>query len=102
MTGGIAGLFKSYGIELVQGWGKLTSDKKVSVNDGERILDADKIIFAGGSSVVNLNLPGMDSPRVLTSDTILNLEEVPNRLVVVGVVSLVRKSVKPSHHLVLK
>lgn len=84
LTGGIAGLFKSYGIELVKGWGKITSDKKVSVNDGERILDADKIIFAGGSSVRMLNLPGIDSKRVLTSDTILDLEELPNRLVVVG------------------
>ncbi len=84
LTGGVAGLLKSYGIKLFEGWGTITKDKKVSVNEGEHIIDADKIIFAGGSSVRMLDLPGMDSERVLTSDTILDLEVLPNRLVVVG------------------
>ena len=84
LTGGIAGLFKSYGIKLFNGLGKITKDKKVVVNDGEHVIDADKIIFAGGSSVRMLDLPGMDSKRVLTSDTILDLEELPKRLVVIG------------------
>ena len=84
LTGGIAGLFKSYGIKLFNGVGTITKDKKVSVNDGEEIIDADKIIFAGGSEPRMLDLPGLDSKRVLTSDTILDLEEVPNRLVIIG------------------
>ncbi len=84
LTGGIAGLFKSYGIKLFNGLGTITKDKKVLVNGGEHVIDADKIIMAGGSNVRMLNLPGLDSKRVLTSDTILDLEELPNRLVVVG------------------
>lgn len=84
LTGGIAGLFKSYGIKLFNGIGTITSDKKVSVNDGEHIIDADKIIFAGGSEARMLDLPGLDSKRVLNSDTILELREIPKRLVIVG------------------
>lgn len=84
LTGGIAGLFKSYGIKLYNGLGTITKDKKVVVNGGEETIDADKIILAGGSSVRMLNLPGLDSKRVLTSDTILDLEELPKRLVIVG------------------
>lgn len=84
LTGGIAGLFKSYGIKLFNGVGTITKDKKVSVNNGEKIIDADKIIFAGGSEPRMLDLPGLDSKRVLTSDTILDLEELPKRLVIIG------------------
>lgn len=84
LTGGVAGLLKSYGIKLFNGLGTITEDKKVSVNDGEEIIDADKIILAGGSEVRMLNVPGADSKRVLTSDTILDLEELPKRLVIVG------------------
>lgn len=84
LTGGIAGLFRSYGIKLFNGLGTIAKDKTVLVNGGEHTIVADKIIFAGGSKVRMLDLPGIDSKRVLTSDTILDLEEVPNRLVVVG------------------
>lgn len=84
LTGGVAGLLKSYGIKLYNGLGTITKDKKVLVNGGEEVIDADKIILAGGSSVRMLNLPGLDSKRVLTSDTILDLEELPKRLVIIG------------------
>ncbi|MGY3767863.1 dihydrolipoyl dehydrogenase [Helcococcus kunzii] len=84
LTGGISGLFRSYGIKLFNGLGTITKDKKVLVNGGEETIDADKIILAGGSEVRMLDLPGLDSKRVLTSDTILDLEELPKRLVIVG------------------
>ena len=83
LSGGVAGLLKSYGVKVYNGIGKLTVDKKVLVNDTETI-DADKVILAGGSKVSRINIPGMENEKVLTSDEILDIEEVPSRLVVIG------------------
>lgn len=83
LTGGIAGLLKSHGVKVFNGEGKVTKDKKVLV-DGKELIDADRIILAGGSKVSRINIPGIDSPRVLTSDEILDLTELPARLAVIG------------------
>lgn len=83
LTGGVSGLLKSYGVKVFEGEGKVTKDKKVVVN-GSEVIDADRIILAGGSKVGRINLPGIDSPRVLTSDEILDLEELPARMAIIG------------------
>ncbi|MDO4814823.1 MAG: dihydrolipoyl dehydrogenase [Gemella sp.] len=82
LSGGVAGLLRSYGVKVYNGVGRLTADKKVSVN-GE-LIDADKVILAGGSKVSRINIPGMDNEKVLTSDEILDITELPKRLVVIG------------------
>ncbi|QWQ38246.1 dihydrolipoyl dehydrogenase [Gemella sp. zg-570] len=83
LSGGVAGLLKSYGVKVFNGVGRLTADKKVLVNDTETI-DADKVILAGGSKVSRINIPGMDNEKVLTSDEILDITELPSRMVVIG------------------
>lgn len=83
LTGGVAALLKSHGVKVYTGEGKVTKDKKVLVN-GTELIDADRIILAGGSKVSRINIPGMDSPKVLTSDEILDLKEVPARMAVIG------------------
>lgn len=83
LTGGVSGLLKSYGVKVFEGEGKVTKDNKVVVN-GSEVIDADRIILAGGSKVGRINLPGIDSPRVLTSDEILDLEELPARMAIIG------------------
>lgn len=83
LTGGVSGLLKSHGVKVFNGEGKVTKDKKVLV-DGKEVIDADRIILAGGSKVSRINLPGINSPRVLTSDEILDLTELPARLAVIG------------------
>lgn len=83
LTGGVNGLLRSHGIKVIKGEGKLTSDRKVLVN-GETLIDADRVILAGGSKVMRIPVPGVDHPNVLTSDEILDLTEVPQRLVVIG------------------
>lgn len=82
LTAGIKGLIKSNDIDIYEGVGTITVDKKVLV--GDDVLETKKIIFAGGSKVSKINLPGIDHPKVMTSDEILDLEEVPKRLAVVG------------------
>lgn len=83
LTGGVAGLLKSYGVAVFKGIGRVTKDKNVSV-DGIKLLTTDKIILAGGSKVSKINIPGMDSKLVMTSDDILELKEVPQTLAIIG------------------
>jgi len=83
LTGGVVALLKSNGVDIYNGIGKVNKNKDVVVNDSQ-IIKADKIILAGGSKATKINLPGIDNPKVLTSDDILFLNEVPETLAVIG------------------
>jgi len=92
LVNGIAQLFKSYGIKLIKGEGRLTErikDKLIEIevekDDGsvEKVI-AKKLIVATGS--VPAHIPGIsiDERDVITSDQALELEEVPSSLLIVG------------------
>ena len=83
LVGGVAGLLRSYGVDVHKGIGTITKDKNVLVN-GSELLETKKIILAGGSKVSKINVPGMESPLVMTSDDILDMNEVPESLVIIG------------------
>lgn len=83
LTMGVESLLKSNGVDVFQGVGKINKNKDVVVN-GTQIIKADKIILAGGSKVSKINIPGIDNPKVLSSDDILSLKEVPVALTVIG------------------
>lgn len=82
LTNGVAGLLKSNGVQLYKGEGKLYPDKSVVVN-GQKLL-SDKVILATGSKTTRLGIPGSESNRVLTSDEIMELQEIPETLIIVG------------------
>jgi len=82
LTGGVAALLKSNGVDVYNGEAQIHADKTVSA--GEVKISADKVIFAGGSKAAKLKLPGMESPRVLTSDEILDIDHVPDSLAIIG------------------
>ena len=83
LVGGVAGLLRSYGVDVHKGIGTITKDKNVLVN-GSELLETKKIILAGGSKVSKINVPGMESSLVMTSDDILEMNEVPESLVIIG------------------
>lgn len=83
LTSGVEGLLKSNGVDIYRGVGKINRNKNVVVND-KQILKADKVILAGGSKVNRINIPGIESPKVFTSDDILSTTEVPETLAVIG------------------
>ena len=83
LSQGVGGLLRSYGVDVYSTGGKLAEDKKVVLEDGN-VLKGKKIILAGGSKTKYLNIPGIDSDKILTSTTILDLNKVPKRLVIVG------------------
>lgn len=83
LTSGVAGLLTSYGVKQYNDLGVITKDKKIRLTSGEE-LETKKIIWAGGSQVAQIPIPGIDHERVLTSDTILDLKEVPESMIVIG------------------
>ena len=83
LSQGVGGLLRSYGVDVYSSAGKLLDGKKVVLEDG-KVLKGKKIILAGGSKTKYLNIPGIDSDKILTSTTILDLNKVPERLVIVG------------------
>lgn len=83
LTMGVEALLKSNGVDVFRGVAKINKNKDVVV-DGNRIIKTDKIILAGGSKVSRINIPGIDNPRILSSDELLSLKEVPETLTVIG------------------
>ena len=99
LRGGVEGLLGHKLITLVRGKASFKDQHTVSVissdpsvipseaeGRAEKSLEysADYIIIATGSVSASLPIPGADLPGILTSKEILDLEEVPSRLCVIG------------------
>ena len=87
LTGGVASLLSANGVELIRGEGKLLGGASGAFNisvTGQSGISAKKVLLAGGSQTAKLPIPGLDLPGVLGSTEILDLEEIPRRLVVIG------------------
>jgi dihydrolipoamide dehydrogenase len=83
MTGGVASLFKAYGVTWAQGVGTFTDPNTIAVEGGEPVTFKSAIV-ATGSYPMRPPIPGLDSPRCVDSTGLLALTEVPRRLVVLG------------------
>jgi dihydrolipoamide dehydrogenase len=84
---GIRGLFKSWGIRLVEGRGVITSPRKIKValKDGSsEEIETDRIIIATGSKPAQIPVFPFDGNRILSSDHAINLDAVPKSLLIVG------------------
>ena len=84
---GIRGLFKSWGIRLLEGRGIIISPKKIRVTlkDGAaQEIDTDKIIIATGSKPAQIPVFPFDGTRILSSDHAINLDVIPKSLLIVG------------------
>ena len=84
---GIRGLFKSWGITLKEGRGRLTSQKQIEVitKDGNtEIVEADAIIIATGSRPAAIPILPFDGKNIISSTEALELTEIPRSLLIVG------------------
>jgi dihydrolipoamide dehydrogenase len=86
-TNGVSYLMKKNKVDLATGFGRIAGPGKVSVSgpDGsETTYSAKNILIATGSTP--RSLPGMeiDHQAILSSDSILEVPEVPRSLVVIG------------------
>jgi dihydrolipoamide dehydrogenase len=78
---GLQGLIKARGITVVEGWGRLTSQNTVQV--GDQTVTGKNIVLATGS--YSKSLPGLEiGGRVITSETALRMDYVPNKVVILG------------------
>ena len=82
LVSGVEQLMKANKISVYRGSGHIVSPHLVRVNTTEIV--AGKIIIATGSESAPLPVNGLDLPGVLTTDDILELEELPESLVVIG------------------
>ena len=82
LRGGVEGLLSHKLITLVRGRASFKDEHTVVV-DGQEY-DADYILIATGSVSASLPIPGADLPGILTSREILDMEEVPKSLCVIG------------------
>ena len=86
LTGGLAGMARQRKVEVVQGKAEFsgTHELRIKTAEGERELSFAHAIIAVGSQ--SLELPGMPwgDPRLMDSTVALALEEIPDRLLVVG------------------
>jgi dihydrolipoamide dehydrogenase len=84
---GIRSLFKSWGINLVEGKGMILNPEKIEVKkkDGStEIAVADKIIIATGSRPAQLPLFPFDGEHILSSDEALSIKSIPKSLIIIG------------------
>ena len=82
LRGGVEGLLGHKNITLVRGRAYFKDDHTILV-DGQEYM-ADYIIIATGSVSATLPVPGAELPGILTSKEILDIQEVPGRLCVIG------------------
>lgn len=81
LTGGLVQLAKQRKVEIVHGVAKFESANSVRV--GDEVIEFEKCIIAAGSQPVML--PGLpDDPRIIDSTGALELDPLPNRMLVVG------------------
>jgi dihydrolipoamide dehydrogenase len=83
LTKGIESLFKKNNVELFRGRGKIAAHDTVTV-DNEQELKAKNIVIATGSKGAELPFMKVDGQFVINSDTALELNEIPEKLLVVG------------------
>jgi dihydrolipoamide dehydrogenase len=83
MTGGVASLFKSNGVEWVKGVGTFKDANTIAVEGGDDVTFKTAIV-ATGSFPLRPPIPGLESDLCVDSTGLLAQTEVPRRLVVLG------------------
>ncbi len=86
LTGGLTGLARGRGVDVVQGHAVLTSPHSLAVtHEGQTSsLTFDQCCIATGSGSVAIPFLPTDDPRVLDSTGALDLRSIPKRLLIIG------------------
>lgn len=86
LNSGIAQMAKARNVETLQGIATFKSDTVLDVTSGQSSIEVafDKCIIAAGSRASSFPGAPMDHPSVLTSRTALTLEDIPEKLLIIG------------------
>jgi dihydrolipoamide dehydrogenase len=86
LTGGLAGMAKKRKVEVIEGTGTFSGEHELTVenDDDKKTVSFNQCIIATGSRVIEI--PGIpwDDDRVMDSTGALELDNVPERLLVIG------------------
>jgi len=83
---GLGGLSQKRGVGVLQGKGHFEDSQtlRVETEEGEKLIKYEKAIVAAGSKPALPSVFDLGDSRIMTSTEALELEEVPERLLVVG------------------
>lgn len=86
LTGGVETLLKKNGVDIYDGFANIVDKNTIEVNDEK--ISAKNIIISTGSSPRIPNIEGfkesMDNGFIVTSKGVIDLEELPKKLVILG------------------
>ncbi|WP_197320464.1 mycothione reductase [Saccharomonospora sp. NB11] len=74
------------GVTVYEGEARFTGHKELTVRlpDGEETLTADRFVLAAGGRAVVPDIPGLADVDYHTSDTVMRIDELPRRMVILG------------------
>ncbi|PTP87474.1 dihydrolipoyl dehydrogenase [Vibrio splendidus] len=85
LTGGLGGMAKMRNVTVVNGFGKFTSPNSIEVVGEETTtINFDNAIIAAGSRPIKLPFIPHEDPRIWDSTDALELNEVPEKLLIMG------------------
>ena len=86
LSGGIEGLAKRRGVEVIYGRGHFEESQllRVETEKGQQFVSFEKAIIAVGSKPALPAVFDLGNPRILTSTEALNIPEIPKKMLIVG------------------
>ena len=86
LSGGIAALAKSRGVEVIYGRGHFENSHtlRVETSEGQQFIAFEHAIIATGSRAALPRVFDLGNPRIMTSRGALEVEEIPEELLVIG------------------
>jgi len=85
--GGVTGLIKSNGIDIFEGKGIALSADKVQIENKDgtnETIECGKLIIATGSVPIEIPAFPFDGKKIISSNEALNLDAVPQSMVIIG------------------
>ena len=77
-------MLRAEGIDILLGQARFVDRRTIQVGEGDVRLKARRFIIATGAKPLVPRIPGLDTTPYLTYETVWNLKELPQRLIVVG------------------
>jgi dihydrolipoamide dehydrogenase len=84
LTGGVTNLLKNKKVRVVKGTASFIDSKSILILETGEILTGEKFILATGSVPAKLSFEGSEETGLLTSDDLLKMESLPDRLLLIG------------------
>ena len=86
LSGGISQLAKARGVQVIYGRAYFEGSQKLRVEteDGQQFIEYDKAIIAVGSKPAMPKVFDLGNPRIMTSTEALQVEDIPEDLLIIG------------------